>query len=254
MVVQDDLLPGCRCFLGDSSRPSLKELVKFESFKEVEHPFKDVGSYSVVCHTGTMSMRNKVVIAGVLGLVLALGLIVGSTYFVQSPSPATTPNQTVTSTLTLTQTINSGSGSQSQTQSAQASQSQSQSSQSPTSQSQTSQSSPPSNAGTVDVLLTDPPTLPAGVTAVFVTYSNVAVHVRGAGNQSGWTNSNTAGTLNLVKLVNVSSTIATIKVSTGVYNELRFNISSAAVTFNGKNYTAFVQGAELTVPIPGESR
>jgi hypothetical protein len=54
-----------------------------------------------------------------------------------------------------------------------------------------------------------------------------------------------------MKLVNISTTIASIKVATGVYNALRFNISSAEVTFNGKNYTAFVPRAQLTVRIPG---
>lgn len=111
--------------------------------------------------------------------------------------------------------------------------------------------SPTTSQGTVDILLTDPPNVPTGVTAVYVTYSNVAVHISGAGNQSGWTSSNTAGTIDLMKLVNISITIASIKVTTGVYNALRFNISSAEVTFDGKNYTAFVPRALLTVPIPG---
>jgi hypothetical protein len=108
--------------------------------------------------------------------------------------------------------------------------------------------------GTIDVLLTDPPNVPTGVTAVYVTYSSVAVHVNGAGNRGGWTNSNTVGTIDLMKLVNISTTIASIKVTTGVYNALRFNISSAAVTFDGRNYTAFVPRALLTVLIPGGLR
>lgn len=103
----------------------------------------------------------------------------------------------------------------------------------------------------MSILLTDPPAVPAGVTGVYVTYSNVAVHVSGAGNQSGWTETNSSGSLDLMKLVNVSTTIATVKVSAGVYNALRFNISSAQVTYNAANYTAFVPRAMLTVPIPG---
>ncbi len=109
----------------------------------------------------------------------------------------------------------------------------------------------PGNQGNLAVLLTDPPTVPAGVTAIYVTYSNVAVHVAHAGNQSGWTNANATGTINLMQMVNVSSTIATVKVDTGVYNALRFNVSSAKVTYNGANYTAFVPRALLTVIIPG---
>ena len=105
--------------------------------------------------------------------------------------------------------------------------------------------------GQLDILLTDPPTVPQGVTAVYVTYSDVAVHVSGAGNQSGWTTVNGQGTIDLMQLVNVSTTIATVKVTSGVYNALRFNVTSSEVTYSGKNYTAFVPRAELTVVIPG---
>lgn len=201
-----------------------------------------------------MSIRTKAVTAGALGLVLALAVIAGSALFLPSANHTSTSATVVTQSSESSQTTQS---SPTQAQSSESSQS-SQSAQSSES-SQTSQSSQASQtssggadqAGTVDVLLTDPPTLPTGVTAVYVTYSNVAVHVSGAGNQSGWTNSNTTGTINIVSLVNVSSTIATIKVTQGDYNALRFNISSALVTYNSKNYTAFVQGALLTVPIPG---
>jgi hypothetical protein len=105
--------------------------------------------------------------------------------------------------------------------------------------------------GELDILLTDPPTVPEGVTAIYVAYSDVAVHVSGAGNQSGWTDVNVSSSINLMQLVNVSTTIAAVKVTTGVYNALHFNVSSAEVTYNGKNYTAFVPRAELTVIIPG---
>ena len=153
-----------------------------------------------------------------VGLILAVALIAASAYFLPSPTTTGTSSQASSASQVNSSTLLAGS------------------------------------QGTVDVLLTDPPNVPTGVTAVYVTYSNVAVHVSGAGNQSGWTNSNTAGTINLMKLVNISTTIASIKVTTGVYNALRFNISSAAVTFNGKNYTAFVPRALLTVLIPGGLR
>jgi uncharacterized protein DUF4382 len=167
-----------------------------------------------------MSSRNQVVMAGVLAVAIALAAIVGAVYLLPSPSGngVTTTTSGVASTST---------GAQSQG------------------------STPANDQGTLSILLTDPPTVPAGVTAIYVTYSNVAVHVGNAGNQTGWTDANTTGTINLMQMVNVSSTIATVKVSTGVYNALRFNVSSAQVTFNGGNYTAFVPKAELTVIIPG---
>ena len=174
-----------------------------------------------------MSSRKQVVSAGVAGLILAVALIAGMAYFLPVPTKTVTSSQASSST------------------------------QGPSSQQSSSQSSsgqPAESQGTIDVLLTDPPNVPTDVSAVYVTYSNVAVHVSSADNQSGSTNSNTTGTIDLMKMVNISTTIASIKVATGVYNALRFNVSSAAVTFNGKNYTAFVPRALLTVPIPGGVR
>ena len=163
-----------------------------------------------------MSSRNQVVMAGVFAVAIALAAIAGAVYLL--PSPSQSRSSTVTTTGGSSQTL---------------------------------QKSAAGEQGTLSVLLTDPPTVPANVTAIYVTYSNVAVHVGKAGNQTGWTNANVTGTIDLMKMVNVSSTIAVVKVSTGVYNALRFNVSSALVTFNGENYTAFVPKAELTVIIPG---
>jgi len=177
-----------------------------------------------------MSSRNQVVTAGVLAVAIALAAIVGSVYFLPSPTQHSNASTTSSATGSISSTgAQTSSGAQTQVVSQLA----------------------PSDQGNLSVLLTDPPTVPAGVTAIYVTYSNVAVHVGDAGNQTGWTNANTTGTVDLMKMVNVSTTIATVKVSTGVYNALRFNVSSAQVTFNGGNYTAFVPKAELTVIIPG---
>jgi hypothetical protein len=103
--------------------------------------------------------------------------------------------------------------------------------------------------GSLSILLTDPPHVSAGVTSVYITYTNLAVHVSDAGNRSGWTIVKSQGTIDLMKTVNVSQTIASVKIAQGAYNGLRFNISSADVTFNGKNYTATVPHGYLNVPI-----
>ncbi len=107
----------------------------------------------------------------------------------------------------------------------------------------------PGTPGTLSILITDPPHVPAGVTAVYVTYSNLAVHVSEAGNWSGWTRVSSRGTIDLLATVNISETIAAVRVPTGDYNALRLNVTSAQVTFNGKNYTAFVVNAKLFIPI-----
>jgi uncharacterized protein (UPF0333 family) len=168
----------------------------------------------------SMSSRNQVVIAGAFAVAIALAAIVGAVYFLPSP---TQRSNTLADTMITTTGVQTQSGGQ----------------------------VAPSDQGTLSVLLTDPPTVPPGVTAIYVNYTNVAVHIGKAGNQTGWIDANATGTINLMQMVNVSSTIATVKVSTGVYNALRFNVSSAQVTYDGGNYTAFVPRAELTVIIPG---
>jgi Domain of unknown function (DUF4382) len=177
-----------------------------------------------------MSTRKQVITAGVLALAIALATIVAAALIIPQKTSLTSP-QTGTSSH-ASSSVRTSQGASTTTQ--------------PTESTQGVQGA----QGEVDVLLTDPPTVPANVTAIYVTYANVAVHLRAAGNQSGWTNSNTSGTIDLMKLVNVSTTIAVVKASTGFYDALRFNISSASVTYNGMNYTAFVPRAELTVTIP----
>ena len=157
-----------------------------------------------------MSSTKQVLTAGVLALVLALAIVASAAYLVP-----------ITSNLTTTP-ANSSQVNQVSTNQIEGSQ------------------------GQIDVLLTDPPTVPAGVTGVYVTYSHVALH-----NASGWIDTNAKGTIDLMKMVNVSTTIAAVQVPVGVYNAVRFNVSSAAVTYNSVNYTAFVPKAMLTVSIPG---
>jgi len=105
--------------------------------------------------------------------------------------------------------------------------------------------------GTLAILLTDPPHVPAGVTAVNIAYSNLAVHISEAGNLSGWTVLKQSGSIELLGTVNIGQTIASVNIAKGDYNLLRFNVSSATVTYNGNSYTAFVPSSELTVPIIG---
>ncbi len=116
-----------------------------------------------------------------------------------------------------------------------------------------STSGPSSGSGTLAVLMTDPPTVPDGVTAVYITYSDVQVHVADDGNQSGWNDMHSSGEINLMSVINSSQTIASANISSGKFNGLRFNVTSAVVTFQGTNYTADLvyQQHTLYVWIPG---
>lgn len=109
--------------------------------------------------------------------------------------------------------------------------------------------SPSVQTGTLSILLTDPPIVPNGVTAIYITYFDLEVHVSNAGNQSGWIKMQNQGSLELMGTINVSQTLASAPIQSGVYNLLRFNISSAQVTYNGENYTAFIPSSRLLIPI-----
>ena len=105
-------------------------------------------------------------------------------------------------------------------------------------------------SGTLAVLMTDPPTIPDGVTAVYINYSDISIHVSNAGNETGWTDLQSSGEINLLSIINSTETIAASNVTSGVFNALRFNITSALVTFQGTNYTADLVYQEHTLFVP----
>lgn len=105
--------------------------------------------------------------------------------------------------------------------------------------------------GTLGVQLTDPPTVPPGVTQVYVSYSEMAVHVSDAGNLSGWYQVAPAGEIDLMSILNTSITIGSAPVKVGEFNAIGFNITSATVTANGVNQSAFISSHKLVVPLVG---
>lgn len=110
-----------------------------------------------------------------------------------------------------------------------------------------------SPSGVLSVLLTDPPTVPDGVSAVYVTYSSVAVHAEGFGG-AGWVTVSGTGTIDTMSLVNLSQTISSGAIPSLTYDLIRFNISAASVDFMGTNYSATVGSGTLTVPFVGGLR
>lgn len=109
----------------------------------------------------------------------------------------------------------------------------------------------PSSSGILSILFTDPPSVPGGVSAVYITYENLAVHAAGFGNSSGWVQAKGEGTFNAMKLVNLSETTSSDSIPALTYNLIRFNISSVEVEYLGSNYSAAVSSGKLTVPILG---
>lgn len=117
--------------------------------------------------------------------------------------------------------------------------------------SSSTQSTHSSGSGTLVLLLHDPPHVPANVSAVYVTYSNIAIHIADDSHDSGWIPLNQSGTINLMSVVNFTQTITKVVIGAGTFNLFRMNLSSVVVTYNSHNYTATVPNNELTVSIIG---
>jgi len=112
------------------------------------------------------------------------------------------------------------------------------------------------STGTLQISMIDPPNVPANVVAVYVNYSSIQVHVSNAGNQSGWYNVTSSGTINLMKIVSNSKVLASATLPNGTYNIVRFNVTSAVVTVNSTsgvltNHTANVPSGMVQATITG---
>jgi len=107
-----------------------------------------------------------------------------------------------------------------------------------------------SSSGVLSLLLTDPPSVSNGVTAVFVTYSGIQIHATGL-NDSGWVSFPGQGTIDTLKLVNLSQTISSGSLPSLTYNMVQFEITNVTVTYMGANYSATIASDKLVVPIVG---
>jgi len=95
------------------------------------------------------------------------------------------------------------------------------------------------------VALTDPPSVPAGTSALFLNYSRVELIT----NSSPYF-ANVNGSVNLLSLVNVSKIIATFSLPKYVnVNQIRLFVSSVTIEINGSKYSVFVPSSVLKIPL-----
>lgn len=102
-------------------------------------------------------------------------------------------------------------------------------------------------SGTVSftVALTDPPTVPAGTTALYLNYSKVELITNSFPYYASF-----SGKVDLLSLINTSRIIAVVNIPKNVtVNQIRLDVSSATITVNGSNYTVFVPSRVLKIPI-----
>jgi len=89
------------------------------------------------------------------------------------------------------------------------------------------------------VMLTDPPTIPPGVTTsvLNVTYSDISLHVSYPNGTSDWLPVNASGTVNLFSLVNMSQTIASTIIPIGsTVDKIQLTIANVKTVVNGVTY------------------
>ncbi len=100
------------------------------------------------------------------------------------------------------------------------------------------------------VLLTDPPTVPAGTTLLNLTYSDVSLHVTYPNGTAAWLPVNASGTVNLFSLVNMSQTIASTTIPSGsAVDKIQFTIADVDAVVNGVTYNVTALSNTLVVSV-----
>ena len=94
---------------------------------------------------------------------------------------------------------------------------------------------PTAEGATFAVLLTDPPTVPAGTTQLNLTYTDVLLHVIYPNGTDEWLPVGASGTVNLFSLVNMTKTIAstTIPINSTV-DKVQFTIANVTAVINAQ--------------------
>jgi hypothetical protein len=117
--------------------------------------------------------------------------------------------------------------------------------------------------GTVVLSITDPPNAPPGsgqqydpsILHIYLTFVSIDVHQGGFGNSSnsGWYPiASSQMTVDMISVLSVAKTLGSARLTTGSYDQLRFPVSAAVVTFsNLGNVTYSIPSDSLKVSITG---
>jgi hypothetical protein len=100
------------------------------------------------------------------------------------------------------------------------------------------------------VMLTDPPTVPAGTAILDLTYSNVSLHVTYPNGTANWLPVDASGTVNLFSLVNMSQTIASTTIPSGsAVDKIQFTIADVDAVVYGAMYNVTALSDTLVVSV-----
>ena len=96
---------------------------------------------------------------------------------------------------------------------------------------------PTVEGATFAVLLTDPPTVPAGTTQLNLTYADVLLHVIYPNDTEEWLPVGASGNVNLFSLVNMTQTLATITIPlNSTVDKVQFTIANVTAVINEETY------------------
>jgi hypothetical protein len=100
------------------------------------------------------------------------------------------------------------------------------------------------------ILLTDPPTVPAGTTLLNLTYSDVSLLLTYPNGTTAWLPVNASGTVNLFSLVNMTQTIASTTIPSGsAVDKIQFTIADVDAVVNGATYNVTALSNTLVVSV-----
>jgi hypothetical protein len=114
--------------------------------------------------------------------------------------------------------------------------------------------------GTLTLTITDPAQAPPGssqqydssITHIYVNVTGFQMHVAGQGDSSGWNSmAISTQTIDMMKVLNVSKILGTMKFSAGKYDSFRFNVTGVTVDFVSAASASYtVPSGSLKVPVP----
>jgi len=100
------------------------------------------------------------------------------------------------------------------------------------------------------VMLTDPPTVPAGTTVLNLTYSNVLLHITYPNGTIEWLPVNASGTVNLFSLVNMTQTLASVVIPVNsTVDMIQFTIADVKAVVNGATYNVTALSSTLVIKV-----
>jgi hypothetical protein len=106
------------------------------------------------------------------------------------------------------------------------------------------------------IMMTDPPHVPMGTSALIITYSSVMVYTNGTNGSSGWVDTSGNGSANLMALSGVGQTLATATVAANSsISAVAFTITSAQITVNGTTYNVSIpSGTNIMAQVVGNTQ